>query len=113
MSTKLANRSIRKNRIKSSISPSSSRPRLIVNISNKQVMAQIVDSSGKAIASSNSASAKSAKTMTDKAVWVGDDIAKKAKDNKVKAVVLDRGYKLYHGRVKALADSARKSGLEF
>ncbi len=51
--------------------------------------------------------------MTDKAGWVGGEIAKQAKTAKVKTVVFDRGGKLYHGRVAALADAARKSGLEF
>ena len=51
--------------------------------------------------------------MTEKAAWVGTEIAKKAKAAKVKTVVFDRGGKLYHGRVKALADAARKAGLEF
>jgi large subunit ribosomal protein L18 len=51
--------------------------------------------------------------MTDKAAWVGGEIAKKAKTAKLKSVVFDRNGKLYHGRIKALADAARKEGLEF
>jgi large subunit ribosomal protein L18 len=51
--------------------------------------------------------------MTDKAVWAGAEIAKQAKAAKIKRVVFDRGGKLYHGRVAALADAARKEGLEF
>jgi large subunit ribosomal protein L18 len=51
--------------------------------------------------------------MTEKAVWVGDAIAKQAKTAKVKTIVFDRGGNLYHGRVAALADAARKAGLEF
>jgi large subunit ribosomal protein L18 len=51
--------------------------------------------------------------MTERAAQVGTDIAKKAKKVKVKQVAFDRGSRLYHGRVKALADAARPEGLEF
>ena len=50
--------------------------------------------------------------MTEKAKWVGNDIAKKALAKKYKKVVFDRGSKLYHGRVAALAEAAREAGLE-
>jgi len=51
--------------------------------------------------------------MTDQASAVGAQIATKAKSKKIKEVAFDRGPKLYHGRIKALADSARKEGLKF
>jgi large subunit ribosomal protein L18 len=51
--------------------------------------------------------------MTAKAETIGKDIAKKAKSAKVSKVVFDRNGKIYHGRIKALADAARAEGLEF
>ncbi len=86
------------------------RPRLAVVISNKAVKAQIIDDvNGKTLASAVSAATG---TMTEKATAVGTDIATKAKTAKVKKVVFDRGAKQYHGRVQAVAEAARKAGLE-
>lgn len=91
------------------------RPRLSVNVSNRHVSAQIIDDSkSKTLAAVTTVGQKSVgKTATDRSEWVGAEIAKKAKTAKVKKVVFDRGSRLYHGRVKALADAARKEGLEF
>ena len=50
---------------------------------------------------------------TKKRLWLGGTIADLGKKAKVKTVVFDRGGKIYHGRVKAFAESARKAGLEF
>ena len=52
-------------------------------------------------------------TKTEKAAVIGKEIAEKAKAAKVKKVVFDRGSKIYAGRMSALADAARKEGLEF
>ena len=101
----------RSKRVKSTVR---NRLRLIVTISNKNVTAQIVDiDKQKTLASSTTIGRKMKNTLTEKAAWVGEDIAKKASKAKIKKVSLVRGYKAYHGRVKALAEAARKAGLEF
>ncbi len=112
---KLHNRTQRRRRIRSVVSGSAERPRLHVFVSNLHVTAQLIDDvSGKTIAYATTVGQKDPKgTMTERAVWVGNEIAAKAKTKKIKAVVFDRGGKLYHGRVAALADAARKAGLEF
>ena len=114
LSSKLKNRLRRKNRIRSVVKGDSTRPRLSTYISNYNVSAQLIDdTTGKTIAYSTTVGQKSATgTMTEKAKWVGVDIAKKAKAKKISSVVFDRNGKLYHGRVAALADAARESGLE-
>src|SRR5512146_837383 len=112
---KLHNRAQRRNRIRSVVSGTAQRPRLAVHISNLHVSAQLIDdTAGKTLAQVTTVGQKTAKgTMTEKAAWVGNEIAAKAKAAKIKTVVFDRGGKLYHGRVAALADAARKAGLEF
>jgi large subunit ribosomal protein L18 len=112
---KLHNRLQRKNRVRRNVSGTPVRPRLAVHVSNLHVTAQIIDDTAhKTITAVSTVGQKAAVgTMTEKAAWVGAEIAKKAKAAKVKAVVFDRGGKVYHGRVKALADAARKEGLEF
>ena len=111
---KLHNQSQRKHRIRSNVSGTTERPRLSVFISNLHVTAQIIDDTkDNTLAYVTSVGKKVPGSMTDKAVWVGTEIAKKAKVAKVNHVVFDRGGNLYHGRVAALAEAARKTGLEF
>ena len=112
---KIQKRLQRQNRVRSIVNGTAKRPRLSVHVSNLHVSAQLIDDvSHKTIAAVSTVGQKEAKgTMTDKATWVGEQIAAKAKAAKVKSVVFDRGGKLYHGRVAALADAARKAGLEF
>jgi len=106
---------MRAKRVRAVVSGTTERPRLSIRISNRNVSAQIIDDSKhKTLAATTTVGSKDAKgTMSDKAEWVGADIAKKAQAAKVKKVAFDRGGRLYHGRVQKLADAARKSGLEF
>ena len=111
---KLRNHSLRKQRVRSVISGTSERPRLTVTVSNLHVSAQIVDDGKSAtLVSASTVGSKQAGTMTEKAAWVGGEIAKKAKAKKITKVAFDRNGRKYHGRVKALADAARQNGLEF
>jgi large subunit ribosomal protein L18 len=112
---KLHNRNQRKSRIRSVVSGTAKRPRLSVYISNTNVTAQLIDDTAhQTIAYVTSVGQKTVKgTMTEKAVWVGQEIATQAKTHKIKSVVFDRNGKLYHGRVAALAEAARNAGLEF
>jgi len=105
----------RKNRIRAVVSGTADRPRLTVSVSNKNVSAQIIDDTKhRTIVAVTTVGQKGvAGTMTEKAAWAGTEIGKKAKTAKLKQVVFDRNGKLYHGRVKALADAAREEGLEF
>jgi len=112
---KLHNRAQRKARIRSVVSGTAERPRLSVYISNLHVTAQLIDDENhKTLSYVTTVGNKAAKgTLTEKAAYVGAEIAGKAKTAKVKSVVFDRSGKLYHGRAAALADAARKAGLEF
>src|SRR5712671_2277148 len=112
---KLQNRVLRARRVRAKVSGTTERPRLAVHISNRHITAQLVDdTTHKTVAYVSTVGAKVAKgTMIERATWVGTEIAKKAKSAKVSAVVFDRGSRLYHGRMQALADAARNAGLEF
>lgn len=112
---KLHNRAQRKGRIRSVVSGTAKRPRLSVFVSNMHITAQLIDDDAhKTIGYATTVGQKSLKgSMIEKAEWVGTEIATQAKTAKIKAVVFDRGGKIYHGRVAALADAARKAGLEF
>lgn len=111
---KVSNRIQRAKRSRANIHGTSERPRLSVAISNKNISAQLIDDdTSTTIVSASTIGKKSNGTMTEKAVFIGSEIAKKANAKKIKKVSYDRGAKKYHGRIKALADSARENGLEF
>lgn len=105
----------RRQRTRAKISGTAARPRLSVAISNKHIVAQLIDDeAGKTLGAVSTHLKDAPKgSMTEKAVWVGEQIAATAGNKKIKAVVFDRGSKIYHGRLKALADAARAKGLEF
>ena len=114
MTTKKVERRIKiKYRIRKNVNGTAERPRLSVFRSNKQIYAQVInDLTGKTLAS---ASSLGMETMTKKeqAAKVGELLAEKAQAAGISQVVFDRNGYLYHGRVKELADGARKGGLKF
>lgn len=103
----------RASRVRTVIRLTSTRPKLSIKVSNKHVFAQIVDPSGRTVASANTVGQDVDGTLTEKASWVGTQIGQAAKKAKIVQVVFDRGPKKYHGRIKALAEAARKEGMEF
>ena len=111
---KLLNRSLRAARVRAKISGTAERPRLTVTISNMHISAQLIDDVKQhTIAAATTVGAKHTGTMTEKAAIIGAEIAKKAKKAKITAIVFDRNGRKYAGRLAALADAARKEGLEF
>ncbi len=105
---------LRQNRVRSKFNGTETIPRLSVHISLQHVSAQLIDDEhSTTLAYISTQGLKISGTMTDKARHIGTEIAKKAKKKNIKRVVFDRGEKLYHGRVKVLADAAREEGLEF
>ena len=111
---KLVNRSLRAARVRAKISGTAERPRLTVTISNKHISAQLIDDEKQhTLAASTTVGVKQTGTMTEQAAAIGTDIAKKAKKAKITAIVFDRNGRKYAQRLAALADAARKEGLEF
>lgn len=114
--SKLKRRQRIKHRIRKIIFGTTSKPRLSVFRSNKEIYAQLVDDiSGTTLvsASSRDKEIESAGSKSDIAKLVGKSIAEKAMKTGVETVAFDRNGFLYHGRVKALADAAREAGLKF
>ena len=108
------NKVFRANRTRAKIHGTAERPRLSVHFSNLHITTQIIDDDKKVtLAYATTVGTKMTGTKTEKAAKIGEEIAKKAKTAKIKKVVFDRGSKLYAGRMSALADAARKEGLEF
>ncbi len=113
LAKKLLNKSLRKGRVRAKVSGTDKRPRLSVSISNRHVSAQLInDDTSTTIASSTTVGSKQDGTLTEQATFIGTDIAKKAKKAGIKKVVFDRNGRQYAARLSALAEAARKEGLE-
>ena len=105
-------------RVRKKVVGTAARPRLVVSRSSRHLVAQVIDDAiGQTLVSAStmevdlrkdSSSDKSAKARV-----VGELVAKRAKEKGISTVVFDRGGSKYHGRIAALADSARENGLDF
>lgn len=104
-------------RIRRKVSGVPGKPRLSVFRSNTDIYAQIIDDvNGVTLAAASSRDkdiAAQKVTKTEQSKLVGAAIARKASELGIQQVVFDRGGYLYHGRVKAVGDSAREAGLQF
>ena len=109
----------RRRHVRRGIVGTSERPRLTVFRSSKHIYAQLIDDlQGVTLASASSREKDMRATLpyggnVKAAVVVGQKIAEAAKSKGIAKVAFDRGHYRYHGRIKALADAARKGGLQF
>jgi len=104
----------RRARVRAKVSGTAARPRLSVKVTLRHIVAQLIDDTkGHTLAYVTTVGSDTKGSMTDRATWAGEQIAAKAKAAKVKQVVFDRNGRIYHGRLHALAEAARKAGLEF
>ncbi len=113
MVSKIQRRLKIKKRIRGRISGTAARPRMSVFRSNKAIYVQLIDDlAGKTLVSASSKGIEEG-TKSEIAAMVGENVAKKALEVGIESVVFDRNGYLFHGRVKSLADGARKGGLKF
>ncbi len=109
----------RKKRIRKNLSGTLDQPRLSVYRSSKHIYAQLIDDIERRTILSASSTEKDIKALppfeskTKLAKHVGEIIGKRAVEKGIKRVIFDRNGYMYHGRVKAIADGARESGLVF
>ena len=106
-------------RVRQKVNGTPERPRMAIFRSEKHIYAQIIDDTTSTTLCDSSTLSSELKGVVNK-TWdkaaaekVGENIAKRAKEAGIEEVVFDRGGFQYHGRVKALADGARKAGLKF
>jgi large subunit ribosomal protein L18 len=114
LKAKQANTIRRAFRTRTRLHGTSVKPRLSVQVSLHHVAAQLInDDDNRTIVGVSTVGQKlTGKTMTEKAAWVGAEIAAKAKAAAIEQAIFDRGAKKYHGRIAALADAAREKGLK-
>ena len=110
--TKRSARVRRHVRVRKKVSGSQSRPRLAVYRSNRHIYAQLIDDARAVTIAAASDKEIVEGDKTERAKAVGALIASRAKEHGIEVVVFDRGGRLYHGRVAALADGAREGGLQ-
>jgi large subunit ribosomal protein L18 len=109
----------RQRRVRAKVSGTAARPRLRVTRTNGQIYAQVIDDvAGTTLLAASSIDAEVKAGLKnganlEAAKAVGETVGRRAVEAGIKEVVFDRGGRIYHGRVKALADGARSAGLEF
>lgn len=113
MITKIERRIKIKYRVRNKVSGTAARPRMSVFRSNKQIYVQIInDEEAKTLVAVSSLGFEKC-SKCEQAAKVGELVAKKAIEAGITSVVFDRNGYLYHGRVKEVAEAARKAGLKF
>lgn len=110
----------RHQRVRKKVTGTAERPRLCVFRSLKHIYAQLIDdTAGVTLLTTSTLSSDVQEKVvsdmgkTDKSKLVGQVLGEKARERGIEAVTFDRGGYRYHGRIKALADGARESGLQF
>jgi len=110
--TKRRARVRRHERVRKQVTGSAAVPRLAVYRSNRHIYAQLIDDvAARTLAAASDADVKAEGDKTARAKAVGEALAKRARDAGIERAVFDRGGRLYHGRVAAVADGAREGGL--
>lgn len=104
----------RQQRVRKKVAGTTARPRLVVFRSARHIYAQVIDDAkGHTLAAASTVADKITGAKKDAAAKVGELVAERAKSAGIETVVFDRGGFLYHGRVAAIAEAARKAGLKF